>query len=77
MYLQSLKLLRPMVKEITKKVHHKMLLSTRDFMWPLNQQNLMLLHPMIKKMNLQEYTLVDLDLGFKVALNVLSALYIV
>ena len=39
-----------------------MLPSTRTFMWSLHQQNLMLLHTMVKeKMNLQENTLFDLD----------------
>ena len=62
---------------ITKKIHHltltprsrsqKMLPSTSDFLWPLHQQNLMLLHLMVmEKMNLQENTLFDLDLGVKV-----------
>ena len=37
----------------------------------MNQQSLMLLHPMvIEKMNLQENTLFDLDLGVKVTQNV-------
>ena len=40
-----------------------MLPSTLDFMWPMHQQSLMLLHPMVKeKMHLQEKTLFDLDL---------------
>ena len=57
----------------TKKIHfliltsrsrrsrlHKMLPSTIDFMWPMHQQSLMLLHPMVKeKMHLQENTLFD------------------
>ena len=60
---------------ITKKIHyltltqwsrgprsHKMLPSTLDFMWPMHQQRLMLLHPMIKEtMHLQENTLFDLQ----------------
>ena len=60
---------------ITKKIHsltltprsrgsrsHKMLLSTLSFMWPMHQQSLMSLHPMVKeKMHLQENTLFDLD----------------
>ena len=50
---------------------HKMLPSTRDFMWPMQQQKLMLLHLMVKeKMHLQENTLFDLDLGVKVTQNV-------
>ena len=37
----------------------------------MHQQNLMLLHPMVKeKMHLQENTLFDLDLGIKVTQNV-------
>ena len=69
---------------ITKKIHyltstprswgsmsHKMLPSTLDFMWPMHQQSLMLLHPMVKeKMHLQENTLFDLDIGVKVTQNV-------
>ena len=52
-----------------------MLPSTRDFMWPLHQQNLMLLHLMVKeKMNLQENTLFDLDLGVKVTQKLPSTL---
>ena len=40
---------------------HKMLPSTLDFMWPMHQQSLMLLHPMVEeKMYLQENTLFDL-----------------
>ena len=50
---------------------HKMLPSTLDFTWPMYQQNVMLLHPMVKeKMHLQENTLFDLDLGVKVTQNV-------
>ena len=50
---------------------HKMLTSTLDFMWPMHQQSLMLLHPMVKeKMHLQENALFDLDLGIKVTQNV-------
>ena len=80
MYLQSLKLLRPMVKEMHLQENtlfdldpgsrgsrsHKMLPSTLDIMRPMHQQSLMLLHPMVKeKMHLQENTLVELDIGFK------------
>ena len=37
----------------------------------MHQQNLMLLHPMVKeKMHLQENTLFELDLGVKVTQNV-------
>ena len=50
---------------------HKMLTSTLNLMWPMHQQSLMLLHPMVKeKMHLQESTLVDLDLGAKVTQNI-------
>ena len=116
MYLQSWKLLRPMVKEmhyqkghkkccpvsspscdlwtskawccyipwlrrrcINKKIHyltltsrsHEMLPSTFYIMWPMHQQSLILLHPMVKeKMHLQENILFDLDLCFKVTRNV-------
>ena len=46
-----------------------MLTSTLDFMCPMHQQSLMLLHPMVKeKMLLQENTL--FDLGVKVTQNV-------
>ena len=89
MYLHSLKLLWSMVKEMHyQKIHyltltqrsrgsrsHKMLPSTLDFMWPMHQQNLMLLHPMVKeKMHLQEKTLFDLDLGVMVTQNLPSTL---
>ena len=48
-----------------------MLTSTLDFMWPMHQQSLMLLHPMVKeKMHLKENTLFDLDLGVNVTQNV-------
>ena len=82
MYLQSLKLQWPMVKEMhyQEKYHltltprsrsHKMLPSTHDFMLPLHQQILMLRHIMVKeKMNLQKNTLFDLDLRVKVTQNV-------
>ena len=70
MYLQSLKLLRPMVKEMHYQKNIKMLPSTPKFMWPMHQQSLMLLHPMVKeKMHLQENTLFDLD-QVKVTRNV-------
>ena len=70
---------------ITKKIHHltltprsrshKMLPSSRNFMWPLHQQNLMILHLMKKeKMNLQVNTLFDLDLGVKVTQKLPSTL---
>ena len=50
---------------------YKMLPSTNDIMWPMHQQSLMLLHPMVKeKMHLQENTLFDLDLVVKVTWNV-------
>ena len=69
---------------MTKKIHyltltpkwrglrcHKMLLSTLDIMWPMRQQSLMLLHPMVKeKMHLQENKLFNLDLWVKVTQNV-------
>ena len=65
---------------ICKKIHyltlrrsrsHETLPSTLNIMWPLHQQNLMLLHPMVKEeMHLQENTLFDLDLGVKVTWNV-------
>ena len=45
--------------------------STLDFMWPMHQQKVMLLHPMVKeKMHLQENTLFDIDHGVKVIRNV-------
>ena len=48
-----------------------MLPCTLDIMWPMHQQGLMLLHPMVKeKMHLQENTLFDLDHGFKVTRDV-------
>ena len=67
---------------ITKKIHYltltprsrrsrsnKMLTSTLDFMWPMHQQSLMLLHPMEKeKIHLKENIL--FDLGVKVTQNV-------
>ena len=67
-------------KCITKKIHyltltprsrgsrsHKMLLSTLGILCLMNQQSLMLLHPMVKeKMHLQENTLFDLDPKVKV-----------
>ena len=50
---------------------HKMLPSTLENMWPMHQQSLKLLHPMVKeKMHLQENTLFDLDLGVMVKQNV-------
>ena len=67
-----------MVKEMYyQKIHYltltprsrsrKMLLSTFGIMWLMNQQSLMLLHPMVKeKMHLQENTLFDLDPKVKV-----------
>ena len=85
MYLQSLKLQWPMVKEMHYQENtlfdlatrsrgsrsHKMLPSNLDFMWPKHQQSLMLLHPMVKeKMHLQENTLFELDLRVKVTWNV-------
>ena len=36
----------------------------------MHQQSLILLHPMVKKMHLQENTLFDLDLWVKVTQNV-------
>ena len=92
-YLQNLKLLWPMVKEmhyqeitlfdLDPKVKgvltprsrgsrsHKMFPSTPDFMWPMHEQNLMLLHPLVKeKMHLQENALFDLGLGLSVTQNV-------
>ena len=36
----------------------------------MHQQSLNLLHPTVKKMHLQENTLIDLDLGVKVTGNV-------
>ena len=48
-----------------------MLPSILDIMWPMHQQSLMLLQPMVKeKMHLQENTLFDLNLGVKVTWNV-------
>ena len=48
-----------------------MLPSTLYIMWPMHQQSLMLLHPMVKeKMHLQENILLDLDLRVKVNGNV-------
>ena len=48
-----------------------MLTSTLDFIRPMHQQSLMLLHPMVEeKMHLQENTLNDLDLRVKVTQNV-------
>ena len=85
MYLQCLKLLRPMVKEmhyqdnklfdLDPKVKgsrsHKMLPSTLHTMRPMHQQSLILLHCTVKKkMHLQENTLFDLDLQVKVIQNV-------
>ena len=69
---------------ITKKIHyliltprsrgsrsHKMLPSTLDIMWPMHQQSLMLLHPMVKKkVQLQVNKLFDLYFGIKVTRNV-------
>ena len=66
---------------IYKKIHyltltlgsrsHKMLPSTLDIMWPMNQQSLILLHPTVEeKMHLQENTLNDLDHQVKVTRNV-------
>ena len=90
LYLQSLKLLRPMVKEMNYQENtlfdldpkvkgsrsHKKLSSTLDIMWPMHQQSLMLLHPMVKKeMHLQENTLFDLDLGVKVTRYVAQYLW--
>ena len=50
---------------------HKVLPSTLNFMLPMHQRSLMLLHPMLKeKMNLQENTLFDLGFGVKVTQNV-------
>ena len=50
---------------------HKMLPSTLNFMWPMYQQSLMKLHPMVKeKMHLQYNTLFDLNLQVKVTRNV-------
>ena len=61
---------------ITKKIHyltltlrsresrsHKMLPSTLDIMWPMHQQSVMLLHPMVKKMHFQENNYLTLTLG--------------
>ena len=65
MYLQSLKLLRPIFKEkhlqeitllslIPRSRSHKMLPSTLEIMRPMHQQSLMLLHTMVKEqMHLQ------------------------
>ena len=75
MYLQSLQLLWPMVKEMHYQENTlfdlgpkvkgvkvtQNLPSTINLMWPTHQQNLMLLHPMVKeKMHLQENTIFDL-----------------
>ena len=50
---------------------HKMLPSTLDIMWPMHQQSLILLHPMVKeKTHLQENTLLNLYLRVKVTQNV-------
>ena len=50
---------------------HKMLPSTLDIMWPMRQQSLIFLHPMVKeKIHLQENTLFDLDLRGKVTWKV-------
>ena len=43
-----------------------MLPSTIDIMWPMHQQRLILLHPTVEKIHLQENTLNDLDLQVKV-----------
>ena len=72
MHLQSLNLLRPMVKErhLQEKALfdldfkgsklYKMLPSTLDIMQPMHQQSLMLLHLMVQeKLHLQENTLFD------------------
>ena len=69
---------------ITKKIHcltltprsrgsrsHEMLPSTLEIMWPMYQQSLMLLHPMVKvEVHLQENTLFDLDLWVKIIQSV-------
>ena len=48
-----------------------MLTRTLGSMSPMHQQSLMMLLSMVKeKMHLQENTLFDLDLGFKVTQNV-------
>ena len=50
---------------------YKMSPSTLDIMWHMHQQSLILLHPMVKEnMHLQENTLFDIDLRFKVTRNV-------
>ena len=68
MYLKSLRLLRPMVKEmhlqenILFDIDPKVKGSRSHEMLPCTL-NIMLLHPMVKEMHLQENTLFDLDLG--------------
>ena len=47
-----------------------MLPSTFDIMCHMHQQSLILLHPTVKEMPLQENTLFDLDLWVKVTRNV-------
>ena len=82
-YLQSLKLLLPMVKEKHLQENtlfdldtlgsrsHEMLPSTLYIMWPMHRQSSVLLHPTVKeKMHLQENTLFDLDLGVKLTVNI-------
>ena len=41
-------------------------------MWPMHQQSLILLHPTVEKIHLQENTLNDLDLQVKVTPNVVQ-----
>ena len=75
MYLHSLSLLQPMVKEMPyltltqrsrRSMSHEMFPSTLDIMWPKHQQSLMLLHPVVKeKMHLQENTFLTLTLGLR------------
>ena len=76
-YLQSLKLLQPMVKEMHLQENtlfdlaprsrgsrsHKKVPNPLDIMCPMHQQRLMSLHPTVKEnMHLQENILFDLDL---------------
>ena len=78
MYLQSLRLLWPMVRRcITKKIHyltltlrsrgsrsHELLPSTLDITWAMQQQSLMLRNPMVKeKMHLKKVHYLTLTLG--------------
>ena len=70
-----LKLLQPMVKEMQYQEKtlfdrsrgsrsHEMLPSTLDFMWPIHQQSLILLYPMIKeRMHYKKIDYLTLTLG--------------